>query len=107
MVIWERNYEKFEFKIAFRVVTWCLEIKKLKTENFKFFPFSNTKVATLMENAAEKPTYPMYNSGGCTAKAGSCKIGLKPNPFSWTGIILSKGFEVKIVNTMNPKDIRA
>ena len=48
----------------------------------------------------------MYNKGGCMAKAGSCKIGLKPKPFSCTGKTLSKGFEVKIVKTIKPNDIK-
>jgi len=41
------------------------------------------------------------------AKAGSCKIGLKPSPFSGTGIIRSNGFDVKIVKRMNPIIIKA
>ena len=39
------------------------------------------------------------------AKAGSCKIGLKPKPFSWTGIILSNGFDVITVNNKENKKI--
>ena len=61
----------------------------------------------LMENAAEKPTYPMYNNGGWIAKAGSCKIGLKPNPFGCVGKIFSKGFEVNMVNNKKPIMIKA
>jgi hypothetical protein len=61
----------------------------------------------LKEKAAEKPTYPIYNSGGWIAKAGSCNIGLKPNPFVGTGIILSKGFDVSSVNNKKPIVIKA
>ena len=61
----------------------------------------------LRENAAEKPTYPIYNNGGWIAKAGSCKIGLKPNPFGCAGKILSKGFEVSNVNNKKPMMIKA
>ena len=61
----------------------------------------------LRENAAEKPTYPIYNNGGCIANAGSCKIGLKPNPFGCVGKILSKGFEVNKVNNKKPIIINA
>ena len=41
------------------------------------------------------------------AKAGSCKIGLKPNPFGCAGKILSKGFEVTNVNNKKPIMIKA
>ena len=41
------------------------------------------------------------------ARAGSCKIGLKPKPFSWAGIILSNGFDVMIVNNIKPIAINA
>ena len=41
------------------------------------------------------------------ARAGSCKIGLKPKPFSWAGIILSNGFDVMIVNYIKPIAINA
>ena len=41
------------------------------------------------------------------AKAGSCKIGLKPKPFSGTGIIFSNGFDVMIVNNIKPIVINA
>jgi hypothetical protein len=64
------------------------------------------KVATLIEKAAEKPTYPIYKSGGWIAKAGSCRIGLKPNPFSTVEIIFLKGLEVKIVNNIKPAVIK-
>jgi hypothetical protein len=57
----------------------------------------------LIENAAEKPTYPMYNNGGCIAKAGSCNKGLKPKPSGGIGEITSKGFEV--INENNKKPI--
>ena len=32
------------------------------------------------EKIIDEPTYPKYKIGGCIAKAGSCKIGFKPNP---------------------------
>ena len=40
------------------------------------------------------------------AKAGSCKIGLKPKPFSGTGSIFSKGFDVSKENKTKPNIIR-
>ena len=49
----------------------------------------------------------MYSNGGWIAKAGSCKIGLNPKPFSGIGIILSKGLEVIIVNNTKPIVINA
>ena len=39
------------------------------------------------------------------ASAGSCRIGLKPKPFSWAGTILSNGFDVMMVNNIKPIDI--
>ena len=36
------------------------------------------------------------------AKAGSCRIGLKPNPLSWIWNVLSNGFDVKMINSKNP-----
>ena len=41
------------------------------------------------------------------AKAGSCKIGLNPNPSSCDGIILSKGLDVRMVNNTKPVVINA
>ncbi len=41
------------------------------------------------------------------ANAGSCRIGLKPKPFYCAGIILSKGFDVRIVNNIKPIVINA
>jgi len=35
------------------------------------------------------------------AKAGSCKMGLKPNPLGWDGIILSKGFDAVKMKTQS------
>ena len=32
------------------------------------------------EKIIDEPTYPKYKIGGWIAKAGSCKIGFKPNP---------------------------
>ena len=49
----------------------------------------------------------MYNNGGWITNAGSCNMGLKPNPFAWTGIIFSKGLDVKIVNNIKPDIINA
>ena len=36
--------------------------------------------ARVEEKIIEDPTYPKYKIGGWIAKAGSCKIGFKPNP---------------------------
>ena len=36
------------------------------------------------------------------AKAGSCKMGLKPNPLGGDGIILSKGFDALKTNIKKP-----
>jgi hypothetical protein len=63
--------------------------------------------AMLKEKAAEKPTYPKYNSGGWMAMAGSCKMGLKPNPLGWDGIILSKGFDAVKMKTKKPIVMKA
>ena len=41
------------------------------------------------------------------AKAGSCKIGLKPKPSAWTGLIISNGFDVRMVNNIKPVAINA
>ena len=49
----------------------------------------------------------MYSSGGCIARAGSCKMGLKPNPLVCITGILSKGFDVRRVNNINPIVINA
>ena len=49
----------------------------------------------------------MYNKGGWIAKAGSCKIGLKPKPFSGIGVIFSKGFDVSKENKEKPNVMRA
>ena len=50
----------------------------------------------------EVPTYPKYNIGGWIAKAGSCKIGFRPNPSLGTGSKRLNGFEVKIKNKKKP-----
>ena len=37
------------------------------------------------EKIIDEPTYPKYKIGGWIAKAGSCSIGLSPNPSDGTG----------------------
>ena len=49
----------------------------------------------------------MYSKGGWIAKAGSCKIGLKPKPSAWMGLIISNGFDVRTVNNIKPAVINA
>jgi len=41
------------------------------------------------------------------AKAGSCKIGLKPKPSVCVGLIISNGFDVRTVNNIKPVVINA
>ena len=43
--------------------------------------------ASVEEKIIEEPTYPKYKIGGWIAKAGSCKIGFRPNPSLGTGKI--------------------
>ena len=38
--------------------------------------------ARTLEKIIDEPTYPKYRIGGWIAKAGSCKIGFRPNPSS-------------------------
>ena len=61
----------------------------------------------LKEKVAENPTYPKYSKGGWIAKAGSCKMGLKPKPLGYDGIILSNGLDVAIINNKKPIIIKA
>ena len=42
--------------------------------------YFKTEAARDDENIIEEPTYPKYKIGGWIAKAGSCNIGLRPNP---------------------------
>ena len=39
------------------------------------------------EKIIDDPTYPKYKIGGWIANAGSCRIGLRPNPSPGTGNI--------------------
>ena len=54
-----------------------------------FCPLFGDKISYHAARADEKiiedPTYPKYKTGGWIAKAGSCKIGLRPNPSFGTG----------------------
>ena len=44
----------------------------------------------------------MYSNGGCIARAGSCKMGFKPNPSSGTGLIRLNGFELNNMKNKKP-----
>ena len=48
----------------------------------------------------DKPTYPKYKKGGCKAKPGSCKSGLRPTPSIGAGSNLKNGLEPKNKNEM-------
>ena len=54
------------------------------------------------EKIIDEPTYPKYKIGGWIANAGSCKIGLRPNPSSGIGKIKLNGLEVFIKKTKKP-----
>ena len=43
--------------------------------------------------------HPIYKRGGWIAKAGSCKIGLRPSPSKGFGEIILKGLEPKNKNS--------
>ena len=51
----------------------------------------------------EKPTYPMYSSGGWNTMPGSCSRGFKSLPSAAGGKILRNGFEVITMKAMMPK----
>ena len=54
------------------------------------------------ENKIDVPTQPIYNIGGCIARAGSWSMGFKPKPSKGTGKTLEKGLDVKIINEIKP-----
>src|SRR5690554_4131103 len=56
--------------------------------------------------ATEKPTYPMYNMGGCMIRPMSCNSGLRSWPSAGTfGNNRSKGLEVTMMNRKKPTQI--
>ena len=63
-------------------------------------PLSNAAIE--IENATEKPTYPMYNIGGWMINPGSCNNGFKSFPSSGIGNKRSNGLEVISIKRRNP-----
>ena len=59
------------------------------------------KAAIAYENETDKPTYPMYKTGGWKARSKSCNIGFNPKPSLGINVDLWNGFEVNIHNDKN------
>ncbi len=64
--------------------------------------FPPISAAMAKAKATEKPTYPMYNIGGCIAMPGSCNKGFSEAPSSGTLASRANGLDVKITNNRNP-----